>query len=282
MLKLYKKKYKFQNVNHVKYLETNYKNLKYKKYDIWKCFEILTKIKDETNIYPEMNEFDYACQVAENLENIDLENIYITELFTREELKYLPIKYKILFNKKIKDMYKNIKYWDWLPLIGLIHNLGKILLDKEFGKLPAWTVLGEIYPLEISFNKQNIFYEELLKDIKFDKKFSKFCGFDSLKMCYGFSNFLYNKFKSLNHRISQEGLYIIKYNMFYSWINRKKDYCRGYQYYANEKDWEMLPLLKLFDIYKNINIDINKKYQLNEIKKKYKKKINKILPKFIF
>ena len=70
----------------------------------------------------------------------------------------LPFVYKFLEN--LRELYKDIKDWSWLILVGLIHDLGKVLVLEEFGKFDEWFSVGDIYPLGCAFHKSNIFYEK--------------------------------------------------------------------------------------------------------------------------
>ena len=44
---------------------------------------------------------------------------------------------KYLYNKSLDQLCPTIQDWSWLPLIGLIHDLGKVTVLKEFGELPV-------------------------------------------------------------------------------------------------------------------------------------------------
>ena len=41
----------------------------------------------------------------------------------------------------------------WLPLVGLIHDLGKILVLPEFGAEPQWASVGDTFPVGCAFDK---------------------------------------------------------------------------------------------------------------------------------
>ena len=42
------------------------------------------------------------------------------------------------YPKYLHELYKNINDWGWFPLVGFIHDLGKILIKEEFGGLEQW------------------------------------------------------------------------------------------------------------------------------------------------
>lgn len=43
----------------------------------------------------------------------------------------------------IKALRAKYPEYEWLPLVGLIHDLGKILVLPEFGGLPQWATVGD-------------------------------------------------------------------------------------------------------------------------------------------
>ena len=53
-----------------------------------------------------------------------------------------------MYEGTVKYFYDYIKEWDWLILVGLIHDLGKILVLNEFGGFDEWFSVGDIYPLK--------------------------------------------------------------------------------------------------------------------------------------
>ena len=81
---------------------------------------------------------------------------YIKDLFSNEEWEKLPDKYKIDYSYTIKEYYKNINDWTWLIVIGLIHDLGKVLVLPDFGAFPEYFSVGDIYPLGCKFQETNI------------------------------------------------------------------------------------------------------------------------------
>lgn len=48
----------------------------------------------------------------------------------------------------LREKYPEI---EWLPLVGLIHDLGKILVLPEFGGLPQWATVGDKYVASFVF-----------------------------------------------------------------------------------------------------------------------------------
>lgn len=239
---------------------------------IWYVINRLNTIIDESDPDNDLPQSVHACQTAASIisQYITLgtynlkSNISIKDLFTDNEWRYLPITARQLYNNKyLHELYPDIKIWDWFPLVGFIHDLGKILLTKEFGELPQWSVVGDTFPVGCEFGHRNVFYNK--KYHHNNKDFGKYgnfgiykylCGFDKLHMSYGHDEYLANVLEKNNTKLPKEAIYIIRYHSFYSWHTPKNNLIRGYTYFANKEDWRMLPLLKAFqksDLYSKIS-----------------------------
>lgn len=267
---------KLQTLQHVKYLKKIYKNIKSKNYNFWQTFDLLDKL----------DLMSASFYIANQLKEYVKLNINIKDLFTEEEWKLLPIKYKIMYNKKINKLFPEIKSWDWLPLIGLIYNFGNLLSIAEFGNLPKWTINNNIFPVGCLYYDINEHYMKNLdyKNKEFNTKYGiykSFCGFNKIHMSYSSCEFIASQLENLKTKLPKEAIYILRFHKFKSWINGSNTKSRNYTYLANEYDWKMLPLLKLFNKCKNISM--NKKIDINEIQKKYKRLANKYInSKYIF
>ena len=55
--------------------------------------------------------------------------------------------------ESIRKEYPSEKY-DWFHLVGLLHDLGKIMI--VWGE-PEWLVVGDTHPIGCEFSKENIF-----------------------------------------------------------------------------------------------------------------------------
>ena len=274
---LYKNMYINQNYEKKKNIISN---LKYeKKYKIKDLFLLLNKVIDSSDPDTDAVQTDHCYETAQTIKNnyfIDnnLKEINIRDLFTNEDWFLLDIKYKNLYDTTIGELYKDIKDWSWLILVGLIHDLGKVLVLEEFGKFDEWFSVGDIYPLGCAFHKSNIFYEKNYHKKCIDYDNSKYntsfgiydcnVGFDNIEMTFSHDYYLSECLKRSNTNLPYEALYIIRYHSFYSWHTPKNN-IRGYEYLANETDWKYLPLLKLFqksDLYSKKN-DFNKNYDVD-------------------
>jgi inositol oxygenase len=280
----YKKMLENQNIKYVENMKNIYfKNIK-KKYNIWYLINKMDDIIDESDPDSELPQIFHAYQTAESIKkryfynNKIKNNINIKYLFSNDEWNNLPKKYKNNFNNTITNFYKNIIDWEWLQLIGFIHDLGKIMLLDEFGSLPQWSVVGDTFPVGISLSSNFVFYDKKYylgnKDLNNDI-YKNYIGFNNVIFSWGHDEYLAHLLEENKTNLPKEAIYIIRYHSFYSWHTPRNGF-RGYSKLANDYDWYMLPLLKLFqksDLYsKN-----NKMLDINNIKKKYNKSIIKYL-----
>lgn len=256
------------------------------------AIQYLNQIIDESDPDVDFEQIYHGYQTSETIRNKYFKDnklctdISIKSLFNDEEWKLLPEEQKQLYNTTIDKLYSSIKDWNWLILIGLIHDLGKVLILKEFYNLEQHFAVGDIYPLGCSFHKSNIYYDEKwhTHNIDFYNRdynkelgvYKKKCGFDNIEMTFSHDYYLSNVLDKSTTNLPTEALYIIKYHSFYCWHSPRNN-IRGYEYLASEHDWKMLPLLKLFqktDLYsKDLELP-----NIKKIKKYYNNLINKYIP----
>lgn len=271
---LYKNMYINQTYNKKKNIILQ---LKYdKQLKIKDIFPLLNKVIDSSDPDTELSQIHHGYQTAQAIKDnffIDgkLKDINIYDLFTNEDWFLLDNKHKILYNTTINKLYDNIQDWDWLILIGLIHDLGKVLVLDEFGKFEEWFSVGDIYPLGCNFHKSNIYYNKdyyklcddyKIKEFKYDLGIYKNnIGFDNVEMTFSHDYYLAECLTRSNTQLPEEAIYMIRYHSFYTWHTPRNN-IRGYESLANEKDWKYLPLLKLFqksDLYSKKN-DLNQTF----------------------
>lgn len=284
---LYKNMYIYQNYEKKKYIISK---LEYKKkYNISELFLLLNKVKDSSDPDTDVMQTVHCYETAEAVKKnyfVDnkLKEIEIKSLFEKEEWNLLDNKYKKLYNTTIDKLYNNISDWNWLILIGLIHDLGKVLVLEEFGKYDEWFSVGDIYPLGCEFSESNIYYEKDYHKLCIDYKNKKYnsklgiysnnIGFNNIEMTFSHDYYLSECLKNTETNLPDEALYMIRFHSFYAWHTPKNN-IRGYEYLADEIDWKYLPLLKLFqkcDLYSKKN-DFDEKFDielLNLLIKKYK------------
>ena len=219
------------------------------------------------------------------------DDLVIRNLFRDHEWNALPKKWQDIYSQNtLKTLYSNITDWSWFPMVGFIHDLGKVMALPEFGKLEQWCVVGDTYPVAAPFSSSNVFYDKgnykLADDYAlYNKqtdatfgKYSKNCGFDNVEMSWGHDEYIYEVMKR-GSVIPAEGLYILRYHSFYPWHTPQSG-TMGYTELASELDWKMLPLVKALqkgDLYsKSPNIP-----SAAEIEEKYKPLLKKYIPEMV-
>lgn len=246
--------------------EDGYTNKKGKK--IRKRFEDafveLDKIIDESDPDTDLPQIYHAYQTGEALRSYLNPNdqsklrtdISVRALFTDKEWESLSPQHQKKFSGMLHELYPGITDWSWLPLIGFLHDCGKVLAAKQWGKLPQWAVVGDTFPVGAPFSKANVFSEcgffarnpDLNIDDNKKKKFGRYkrhCGLDNVDMSWGHDEYFYSVLHRTVNHLPDEALYIVRFHSFYPW-HTPRDGLRGYSELANETDWQRLPLLKAF------------------------------------
>ncbi|TRY58658.1 hypothetical protein DNTS_024798 [Danionella cerebrum] len=137
---------------------------------------------------------------------------------------------------------------DWFQLIGLIHDVGKIM--ALYGE-PQWAVVGDTFPVGCRFQNSIVFRNSTFegnpdgKNPKLNSEFGMYepqCGLDNVLMSWGHDEYLYQVMKFNQCKIPEEGLYMIRFHSFYPWHSNG-----DYMHLCNEKDNQMLPWVKEFN-----------------------------------
>jgi len=137
---------------------------------------------------------------------------------------------------------------DWFQLVGLIHDLGKIM--ALYGQ-PQWSTVGDTYPVGCKPSSTIVFADSTFEDCP-DRNHSIYstelgmytmgCGFDKLLMSWGHDEYLYRVLKNHGTTIPDEGLYMIRFHSFYPWHTG-----HSYKQFENDTDCEMLSWVNEFN-----------------------------------
>ena len=268
-----------QTEGFVQTMKEKYKNYPNINTNIWNTINYLENIKDESDPDSDLPQIVHAYQTAISLESKNIENFPIKNLFTKKEWELLDSKKKQEYDCDILDFYSDIKEWDWLPLIGFIHDLGKVLLLSDYGCLEQWAVVGDTFPVGQKLSETYIFenkkYHINNNSLNIDK-YSNNIGFSNILMSWGHDEYLAHILEKNKTLFPKEAIYLVRFHSFYAWHSPKEKE-RGYKELADKFDWYMLPLLKYFqksDLYsKSRDIPDNKK-----IEDKFKNLIDKYIP----
>jgi inositol oxygenase len=144
---------------------------------------------------------------------------------------------------------KEFPQHDWLHLIGLIHDLGKVLTQPCF-ELEQWAIVGDTFPVGCQHSDKIVFHEYFAENPDSKNEvyssengiYEAGCGLMNLQMSFGHDEYLYQVLKHNNSKIPIEGLYVLRFHSFYAWH-------RGgaYQNLTNSFDAEMYPWVKAFN-----------------------------------
>jgi len=129
-----------------------------------------------------------------------------------------------------------------MPLIGLIHDLGKVLVLPQFGGLAQWAAVGDTFPVGCA-HSDKIVRSDFFKfnpdsnDMVYSTTYGIYnpnCGLDNLTMSWGHDEYMFMVCQHNNCRIPLEGLNIIRFHSFYPWHKEK-----AYDYLMQESDYEL-------------------------------------------
>ncbi|XP_054787499.1 inositol oxygenase 4-like [Prosopis cineraria] len=232
-----------QTYDFVKRMREEYGKLDKAEMGIWECCELLNEVVDESD--PDLDEpqIEHLLQSAE----------------------------------AIRKDYPNE---DWLHLTALIHDLGKILLLRQFGELPQWAVVGDTFPLGCAFDEVNVHHKYFKDNPDYNNPsyntkngvYTEGCGLDNVVMSWGHDDYMYLVARENGTTLPQAALCVIRYHSFYPLHNKG-----AYTQLMNEEDVENLKWVKIFNKYdlyskSKVRVDVEK------VKPYYQSLIEKYFP----
>lgn len=236
----YEQQHRLQTVAFNIQARINFKAKVRAKMTVWEGLEKLNKLLDESDPDTELSQIDHALQTAEAIRR----------------------------DKKPR----------WMQLVGLIHDLGKLLYF--FDSKGQWDVVGDTFPVGCSFLTKIIFSESFRRNPdylapSYNTKFgiySENCGLDKVMLSWGHDEYMYHIAK-LNSTIPPEGLAMIRYHSFYPWHQEN-----AYQYLMNDYDKEMLKAVRAFNKY-DLYSKADEQYNVEQLKPYYLDLIDEFFPK---
>jgi len=180
--------------------------------------------------------------------------------------------------EELRKLYPDI---EWLPLVGLIHDLGKILLLPEYGGEPQWAVVGDSYPVGCQFSSKIVCPEFLKENPDYSEPvlssqygiYKPHCGLENLHMTWGHDEYMYQVCVYNGCTIPKEGLNMIRFHSFYPWHKEKE-----YSYLLCPEDKEVMDWVLMFnrgDLYSKRD-DLP---EVESLKSHYQKLIDKYFPR---
>nr|XP_056701829.1 inositol oxygenase [Euleptes europaea] len=137
---------------------------------------------------------------------------------------------------------------DWFHLVGLLHDMGKIL--ALLGE-PQWAVVGDTFPVGCQVESSVVLRDSTfhdnpdMKNPKYNSRYGIYqpnCGLENVLMSWGHDEYMYKVMKRNNFALPQEAFYMIRFHSFYPWHTGG-----DYMHLCNEGDLRMLPWVKEFN-----------------------------------
>ena len=232
----YRLNHKFQTYDYVLQKKADYLKFDKKEMPIWDAFAFLNQLVDDSDPDTDLDQMLHLLQTSEAI--------------------------------------RNDGHPDWMVLVGLIHDMGKVLC--LFGE-PQWGVVGDTFPVGCAFSDK-IVYSEFFKDnpdfndSRYNTElgvYTRNCGLDNVHMSWGHDEYVYHMMKDY---IPEPGLYMLRYHSFYSQHRE-----HAYNHLMNEKDQEMFKWVKLFNPYDLYSKNPNQK-SWEELRPYYESLVAKYLP----
>ncbi|CUM65914.1 uncharacterized protein PRCAT00003566001 [Priceomyces carsonii] len=235
----YEEQHEFQTVAYNIQARINFKTKTRARMTVWEGLERLNKLLDESDPDTELSQIDHALQTAEAIRR----------------------------DKKPR----------WFQLVGLIHDLGKLLYFYD--SKGQWDVVGDTFPVGCKFLKKIIFPDSFTKNPDlfnplYNTKYgiySKNCGLDKVMLSWGHDEYMYHVAKK-SSILPPEGLAIIRYHSFYPWHQEG-----AYKYLMNEHDEQMLKVVKEFNKY-DLYSKSDQQYNIESLKSYYIGLIDEYFP----
>lgn len=133
---------------------------------------------------------------------------------------------------------------DWLHLVGLIHDCGKVL--QLFGEPPEH-VVGDTFPVGCAFDPAVVYHGLFAANPDHGRfgalgRYRAGCGFDAVRFSFGHDEYLARVLEAhAACRLPPRAVYVVRYHSFYAW-HRDGAYAR----LAGVTDRALRPLLRAF------------------------------------
>ena len=171
---------------------------------------------------------------------------------------------------------------EWLQVVGLIHDLGKILyylVDKDSWGMSIkeqWGIAGDTFVLGCNIPNSIVYPEFNCENPDYGRYsengiYSKQCGMHNLIYSYGHDEYLYQVLKDNKCPLPEEGYAIIRFHSCYLWHTEKE-----YMHFMKDSDSNLLEWVKIFNKY-DLYTKRDESLDLDNLKEYYDKLIKKYL-----
>ncbi|XP_063099722.1 inositol oxygenase isoform X1 [Cavia porcellus] len=137
---------------------------------------------------------------------------------------------------------------DWFHLVGLLHDLGKVL--ALWGE-PQWAVVGDTFPVGCRPQASVVFCDSTfqdnpdLQDPRYSTEFGMYqphCGLENVLMSWGHDEYMYQVMRFNKFSLPEEAFYMIRFHSFYPWHTGG-----DYRQLCSQRDLDMLPWVQEFN-----------------------------------
>lgn len=150
---------------------------------------------------------------------------------------------------------------EWMPLVGLIHDMGKILYmngcdEDGTSRTTQWAIVGDTFitgaplPNELVLPEYNALNADHVDGIMI---YPEGYGLDNTSVAFGHDEYMYRLLVANGHKMPREAEYIVRYHSLYAWHSSN-----AYNYLQNKEDARMKKIVQdfnKFDLYtKNDNL----------------------------
>ncbi len=241
----------YQTMEFNKRMEEKYFKFNHAKMTIWEAFEALKGYVDASDPDTELPNLEHMLQAAEG---------------ARKE--GLP---------------------DWMQLIGLLHDMGKIMFmwgeaaDGQEGTADGiqWALGGDTWVLGCAIPDTGIVFPQFnhlnpdMKDPRYNTKlgiYTENCGFKNLKFAFGHDEYMYQFLVHNKSTLPEEALQIVRLHSCYAWHTGK-----NYRFLMDEDDHRIEPLVNKFNTF-DLYTKSDERPNVEELRPYYQALIDKYCP----
>jgi inositol oxygenase len=232
----YRLNHQYQSYEYVLEKKANYLQFNKKEMPIWNAFDFLNELVDDSDPDTSLDQMQHLLQTSEAIR---------------------------------KDGHP-----DWMVLVGLIHDMGKVLC--LFGE-PQWAAVGDTFPVGCAFSDKIVYPEFFANNPDIDHPiystkygvYSPNCGLKNVHLSWGHDEYVYHMMKDY---LPEEGLYMLRYHSFYSQHREN-----AYDHLMDAHDHEMFKWVNLFNPYDLYSKNPDQK-SWEELKPYYQALVAKYLP----
>lgn len=140
---------------------------------------------------------------------------------------------------------------EWLPLIGLIHDMGKILYlngcdEDGTSRTTQWALVGDTFitgaplPDSLVLAEYNLLNSDHANGVMMYPVDG--CGLRNTSIAFGHDEYMYQLLVANKHKMPVEAEYIVRYHSLYAWHSSN-----AYDYLQDVEDSKMKKIVKEFN-----------------------------------